>query len=512
MCQHFGGIFKMKTRVSMGNKAGLFSSALVVIVAIAYKFSLTATSLLPGLDGAYYWVQVRSLLENASLAFSDLPFVMWVQAAIAYFLNDIPSAVRISDALLPALSAIPVYLMARRYSMTILPTLSIAFVLFHPVQLYFFTGDFIKNEAAIPAVFFLSWVFLCWDELSKKYRYLNSLIAMSVIALSHFGTLLLAVMMTTFWLIMQIRQKRSEISRKTIALTLLALMFITLILVLLIPSRFETLTKFVLNPGDVFQVPAWYAITNGFANPVIAATIILSQVGCLLLIFLALRIRKSFSVNELSLVTSSLVTTLLLSSPFIGIEWFNRLAALSFVPLTVAGIIVVGKVHSRLPQVLIGALAGLTLLTSLFLSSRGPTPPVLTESQHEDFQEFVQAVQLPDNSVVVARHGMQFLTAWYLKVDVASETFFEESDLSDYSAVYLLIEESAGDTSGKSNSLDADNLNDKLGAESKTSDSSTKEDDKQDDGSLNPEKGGSPEIPEGASVISSNGYVLVQIR
>jgi hypothetical protein len=335
---------------------------------------------------------------------------------------------------------------------------------------------------------------------------------MSVIALSHFGTLLLAVMMTTFWLIMQIRQKRSEISRKTIALTLLALMFITLILVLLIPSRFETLTKFVLNPGDVFQVPAWYAITNGFANPVIAATIILSQVGCLLLIFLALRIRKSFSVNELSLVTSSLVTTLLLSSPFIGIEWFNRLAALSFVPLTVAGIIVVGKVHSRLPQVLIGALAGLTLLTSLFLSSRGPTPPVLTESQHEDFQEFVQAVQLPDNSVVVARHGMQFLTAWYLKVDVASETFFEESDLSDYSAVYLLIEESAGDTSGKSNSLDADNLNDKLGAESKTSDSSTKEDDKQDDGSLNPEKGGSPEIPEGASVISSNGYVLVQIR
>jgi hypothetical protein len=157
----------MKTRVSIGNKAGLFSSALVVIVAIAYKFSLTATSLLPGLDGAYYWVQVRSILENASLAFSDLPFVMWVQAAIAYFLNDIPSAVRISDALLPALSAIPVYLMARRYSMTILPTLSIAFVLFHPVQLYFFTGDFIKNEAAIPAVFFLSWVFLCWDELSK---------------------------------------------------------------------------------------------------------------------------------------------------------------------------------------------------------------------------------------------------------------------------------------------------------------------------------------------------------
>ena len=502
----------MKTRFSTRNSAAFFASVLVIIAAIAYKLSLTATSLLPGLDGAYYWVQVRSLLENTSLAFSDLPLVFWVQALLASVFGDIQLAVRFSDALLPALSAIPIFLMARRYPVTLLPTLSIAFVLFHPVQLYLFTGDFIKNEATIPAVFFLSWIFLSWDELGKKFRYMNSSIALSVIALSHFGTLLLVVMMTAIWLLMQIHQKRSEFSRSTLWLTLLALFFIILLLVRLVPSRFETLTKFVLNPDEILQIPAWYAITNGFANPVIATTIVLSQVGCLLLIIFALSIRKSFSVNELSLVTSSLVAALLLSSPFIGIEWFNRLAALSFVPLTVGGIIVVGRTKSGLAKFLIGTLAGLTLFSSVVLSSRGPTPPVLTESKHENFQKFVQSVQLPENSIVVARHGMQFLTAWYLKVDVASEEFFEESDLSDYSSVYLLIEEDSGGASNKPNSLDADNSKDKVDTGSTSSDLSTKEKEVRNDGSNKINKGGGPEIPEGASIISSNGFVLVQLR
>ena len=97
------------------------ASATVVLIAVLYKFSLTSNSLLPGLDGAYYWVQVRSLLENSSLAFSDLPLVIYVQAGIAWLLNDIPGAVRISDAILPALSAFPIYLIARRYPIPLLP-------------------------------------------------------------------------------------------------------------------------------------------------------------------------------------------------------------------------------------------------------------------------------------------------------------------------------------------------------------------------------------------------------
>ena len=149
----------------------LVTSLLAVLVGIVAKLSLTKGDLLPGLDGAYYWVQVRSVLERQTLAFSDLPLIFWVQAAVAKFFGDVQLAVRISDAVLPALSAIPIYLIARKFKNPLLPAIAIAVVLLHPIQLYFFTGDFIKNEATIPAVFFIALVLVNWESRSKKRRF-----------------------------------------------------------------------------------------------------------------------------------------------------------------------------------------------------------------------------------------------------------------------------------------------------------------------------------------------------
>ncbi len=39
----------------------------LAFVSIGVKLSLTSGPLLPGLDGAYYWVQVRALLERGTL-------------------------------------------------------------------------------------------------------------------------------------------------------------------------------------------------------------------------------------------------------------------------------------------------------------------------------------------------------------------------------------------------------------------------------------------------------------
>ncbi|MCX6440104.1 MAG: hypothetical protein NTZ91_02200, partial [Actinobacteria bacterium] len=51
----------------------VITSGFAVVLGIWVKLSLTNGPLLPGLDGAYYWVQVQSILNNFSLAFSDLP-------------------------------------------------------------------------------------------------------------------------------------------------------------------------------------------------------------------------------------------------------------------------------------------------------------------------------------------------------------------------------------------------------------------------------------------------------
>ena len=151
-------------RLSRGNRSIIdLSLALAcgaVFVALVWKLALTRGPLLPGLDGAYYWVQVRSLLERSRMAFDDVPSVFLLQAAVAKVLGDVPLAVRLTDACLPVFSAIPIYFMTRNSKYRFAPAVAVLVVLLHPVQLYFFTGDFIKNEAAIPLVS-RYWVYLC---------------------------------------------------------------------------------------------------------------------------------------------------------------------------------------------------------------------------------------------------------------------------------------------------------------------------------------------------------------
>jgi hypothetical protein len=184
----------MKQDFAVSKRIPLITSIVAVIAGISAKLALTSGELLPGLDGAYYWVQVRSVLNNFTLAFSDLPLVFWIQAAIAKTLGNVPLGVRISDAVLPAISAIPIYLIAKKYKKPFLPAISILIILLHPVQLFFFTGDFIKNEATIPVVFFMALVLVNWDKNSKRFSIICLLALTVIIAISHFGTLLLAFM------------------------------------------------------------------------------------------------------------------------------------------------------------------------------------------------------------------------------------------------------------------------------------------------------------------------------
>ena len=494
----------MQSRYLLTRSLPFAASASVVLISVFYKFSLTSNSLLPGLDGAYYWVQVRSLLENSSLAFSDLPLVFYVQAGIAWLLNDIPSAVRISDAILPALSAFPIYLIARRYPNPLLPAASIAFVLLNPVQLFFFTGDFIKNEAAIPAVFLLSWILLSWDERGARSRYVMAGTTILAISFTHFGTLLLALMILSFWLLVRIRQQQVKIRPLTIGLVILSGFLVALMLALVVPSRFTTLTAFILNPGEIFNLPAWQAILYGYANPVIASTIILCQLGSSVLGVVAWKLRSTFSISETSVVWSSLIVTFVLSSPIIGIAWFNRLAALAFVPLAVSGIIIFAKSSTVLQRTLIGALAVITLLASVTLSLRGPTPPVLSESRYSDFKEFAMTVDLPENSIVVARHGMEFLSSWLLATDVASDAYYETSCLASYSAIFLLIDKNVGVASDKPSSAGASDKPPPPGGSASTGNKPADSNKKPVCQNQIP--------PEGAKVFIGNEFVLVQVR
>ena len=73
----------------------------------------------------------------------------------------------------------------------------------------------------------------------------------------------------------------------------------------------------------------------------------------------------------------------------------------------------------------------------------GPTKPVLDQTQWKDFQELVTTVELERPALVVARHGVDFLTAWHLQTHVVEEDAFQPVTETNYRAVYMLKENSS---------------------------------------------------------------------
>ena len=479
----------------------LLTSFMAAIAGIVAKLSLTKGDLLPGLDGAFYWVQVRSVLENHSLAFSDLPLVFWVQAAIAKVVGDVPLGVRISDAVLPALSAIPIYLIARRFKNPFLPAIAILVVLLHPIQLYFFTGDFIKNEAAIPAVFFMALVLVNWESRSKKISVIYLIILFAITALSHFGTALLAFILIVLWGLLQMRRSGLKFWLKGLALSSLTFVVLLTSLAVIVPSRFERLVEFLTTPSAIFVRPVIDGIIHGYANSIITFTIITSQIAVVVLAIISWRSRSNFTFSDMSLVISSLIVTFVLSSPFISMEWADRLTGLSFVPLSVAAILIFGNADENMFKAPVVLLAAATLISSIAFTSY-EMKIVFSDEKYSDFKQLVQQVDIPNNSVIVARHGVQYLSAWHFETDVVLESFFETADLSSYSAVFILVEnqtsEKKEDLPSPSDNSKDDVTNPPVSPGDKTANNGGKE--------VNPQE------LTGQTVYGNESFTLVKIR
>jgi hypothetical protein len=88
--------------------------ALVALVRGWMHFSIT---LVQGVNGAYYLVQARAILERGNMAIADFPLTFGLHAGLSKLIQSCTSwsmdhstllAVKATDTLLPALAAIPI--------------------------------------------------------------------------------------------------------------------------------------------------------------------------------------------------------------------------------------------------------------------------------------------------------------------------------------------------------------------------------------------------------------------
>jgi hypothetical protein len=373
------------------------------------------------------------------LTFPDLPGVLWLQAGVAALIGDVPAAVRITDAVLPALSVIPLAILARTGRPQWMIPLALLAVVLHPVQLFFFTGDFIKNEATVPLIFVLGLLLSRWSP-GHRWAFSAAIAGtLGLIALCHFGALLVSLTITVLWVIAKLGRRSLKFWLIATAGVVAGFGLVLLFLSFTVQSRFERLIAVVGNPSTLVRYPFWQTVADNYYRPAVLFAVISGQIFSLALALLAWRARKELSPTVRAAMIAFLTTALLSSSPFIGAAWADRLIALSFVPLWLAAILLWASIPRNSIRYSLLTLTGATLLASAVIAPLGPTPAVLTDKQWHDLKALSQAVELQKPSLVVATHGTDYLAAWQLRTDVSDDQFFNFAlESGPYQGVYRI--------------------------------------------------------------------------
>ena len=155
--------------------------------------------LILGMDGGYYPVQVRNILNTGFLSFNDVPlyfyfcaFLVKVISLLGFAVTDetILTVIKIVDSMALPLLAIPLFKIITKIDQT-LPLFSEVAILFFAIfsfSPFIMVGDLQKNAIAIPL--FVVFIYFLEGYLTtpNKRNLIVTLIALFTIGLTHFGT------------------------------------------------------------------------------------------------------------------------------------------------------------------------------------------------------------------------------------------------------------------------------------------------------------------------------------
>jgi hypothetical protein len=123
-------------------------SALVLAAFLARLQALRASPFPTGVDGFFYLLQIRSLLENGQLYSPSAPLVPWLMAGLSFVTGPV-LAMKMVAALGSAALIIPGYLLAKRLSHAVGPALMGAALLATSAQSIFLSTEFVKQAVGL---------------------------------------------------------------------------------------------------------------------------------------------------------------------------------------------------------------------------------------------------------------------------------------------------------------------------------------------------------------------------
>lgn len=505
----------------------VFGLSFLIAAAIGIRATmLFGSPLVPGMNGAYYLVQARSLLEHGQLGIPDLPLTFWLHAALAKLiqvLSGLPSddaivwAVKLADATLPPLVAVPVAWMARRWSgsssgnSSALVWLVPAAVVCLGAQALRMTGDFQKNSLALVWLAALAPAAFAFLREPSVRTLAVPLGVLALLGLTHIGVLGAALVFSAALAVVAWVRAEPGQKRHILALTLSGAGVLTLAgaitFTLYDPARVSRLAGAFASPfsfaeerepghrgsgrppheafadGDAMparpdfagaDMPAgnWPTLSGsdtqagtpdetpardrlapggrtrpagrGAPGVLLDPRTALPMATCLLVgcasLWIVWRQRRELPAAEATIVAAAAITGTLLALPVFDAQKAERLVLIAVVPAAIAGSFVLSRCATKTWVHWIGAISTLTLLAGAARALPMGHRSTVSENTIAELRSIAPLIEKPEQTLIVARHGLEWWTAWTLHTHIAQPMAVSDSDWTTYTQVLYLQE------------------------------------------------------------------------
>ncbi len=441
-----------------------------ILLAVAARAWLHfSTSLVPGMNGGYYLVQARSLIEKFSLAIPDLPLTFALHACLATVIGwcsplnvneSVMLAVKLADSVLPALAIIPVMLLGIAWAKGdkldyILIALAAVLVPAGAPALSM-VGDFEKNSLGLALLCTLAWALHRWVAEHTPQRLLVAVLLLGLLGITHIGvfgaTLIFAASTLLALAVAQGREGMMRVAKLALFAAPVVIIAASLVFWKFDPSRIQKLIHAFSEPSNYLSVGSgpmgrggpmmgppgmngtgWmrYAPTLAFALAVLPA---------LTLVWWK---RRSIGLPNLAIITGAAVTVLALTGPWVQGDKLMRFQ-LNATPLALLCLLfALLQIPQRWVRGLVGGvILAIAILPSIEKLSGSPRLNISEQAQAE-LQQLASSVEDPVHTLVVARHGLEWWTAWTLHTHIAQAQALSSDDWTKYKHVWF-IEEKRG--------------------------------------------------------------------
>lgn len=405
---------------------------LLFLLAVALRLFLHyRTELIPGINGGYYLVQVRSLLEKGELGFPDFPLYFYLLAFITkagMLLTKLPleivsmQVVKIVDAIAFPLSIVPLYWLLRRKNLSLWQQALIVCSVLFSFSGIMMLGDFQKNGFAIP--FLLAFVYFGGEYLRKQKNsdLIKMLSCFGLIALTHFGASAFA--MTYLIIGLLIHQGWPSIWKAGLVfLAVLSLAFWFDV------SRAVRLLTFVT---ELFSRPALF-----HSGP--PELLLYAYVYALLYYGYRILRKQNRTEKNSKIFQITLVLIALLTFPLINGDYARRLNMMLIVPIAVLLPYLLANTDNIFQKRLSLGVWLLTLIPAL--GSLPMKQASIDEAAFEDLMSLRDEIELPENTLIIARHGLEWWANWSFHTKVGNSRAIQDQLHEQYEQILFLEEQ-----------------------------------------------------------------------